>query len=185
MQGRRGDEWQESITRPSDELGKIRELQARATLAWDPHEQFASRLTLTLRTTARTALQPSSSRLSVSIPALAVPGLLTFPVVTRQRAADWTPVRADSNAPFPYDSDTTLYQASWRNDYHLHDNITLTSLTSYADLSMRYGQDPDGTPFHVSELIDRDGSVAAFFQELRVAGRQGANQLAARRELHA
>jgi outer membrane receptor protein involved in Fe transport len=36
---------------------------------------------------------------------------------------------------------------------------------------MSYGQDPDGTPFHVSELIDRAGEISAFFQELRVAGR--------------
>jgi iron complex outermembrane recepter protein len=37
---------------------------------------------------------------------------------------------------------------------------------------MAYGQDPDGTPFHISEVIDRDGGVSAFFQELRVAGQR-------------
>lgn len=173
LQGRRGDEWQESITRPGDELGKIRELQARATLEWQPAEQFASRLTLTFTRDSSDSIAAQFIAPAASIPPLAVPGLLAFPVVTQPRAADWTPVRPDTNAPFPYDSETTLYQASWRNDYHLRDDITLTSLTSYADFSMRYGQDPDGTPFHVSELIDRDGSVSAFFQELRVAGRQG------------
>jgi iron complex outermembrane receptor protein len=173
LQGRSGDAWQQSISRPGDELGEIRELQSRATLEWQPAEQFVSRLTLTFTHDSSDSLAAQFIAPQVSIPPLAVPGLLTFPVVTQPRAADWTPVRAGSNAPFPYDSDTTLYQASWRNDYHLHDDITLTSLTSYADFSMHYGQDPDGTPFHVSELIDRDGSIAAFFQELRVAGRQG------------
>jgi outer membrane receptor protein involved in Fe transport len=38
---------------------------------------------------------------------------------------------------------------------------------------MAYGQDPDGTPYHISELIDREGNVSAFFQELRLMGRQG------------
>lgn len=173
LQGRRGDEWQESITRLGDELGKIRELQARATLEWEPHEQFASRLTLTATHDGSDSIAAQFLAPQVSIPALAVPGLLTFPVVTQPRAADWTPMRSDTNTPFPYDSDTTLYHASWRNDLRLRDDVTLTSLTSYADFSLTYGQDPDGTPFHVSELIDRAGSVSAFFQELRVAGRQG------------
>ena len=173
LQGRSGDAWQQSITRPGDELGKIRELQSRATLEWQPDEQFISRLTLTLTHDSSDSIAAQFIAPAASIPSLAVPGLLAFPIVTQPRAADWTPVRPDTNAPFPYDSDTTLYQASWRNDYQLRDDLTLTSLTSYADFSMRYGQDPDGTPFHVSELIDRDGSVSAFFQELRVAARQG------------
>src|SRR5262249_55744498 len=77
-----------------------------------------------------------------------------------------------TNTAFPYRSDTTLYQTSWRNDYRLDDGITLTSLTSYARFHLAYGQDPDGTPFHYDEVIDKDGWVSAFFQELRAAGRQ-------------
>jgi outer membrane receptor protein involved in Fe transport len=173
LQGRSGDEWQQSVSRPGDELGKIRELQSRATLDWRPTEQFASRLTLTFTNDSSDSIAAQFLAPAASIPPLAVPGLLAFPVVSQPRAADWTSVRPDTNTPFPYDSDTTLKQASWRNDYQVSDRVTLTSLTSYADFEMRYGQDPDGTPFHVSELIDRDGNVAAFFQELRVAGRQG------------
>jgi iron complex outermembrane recepter protein len=173
VQGRSGDAWQQSISRPGDELGEIRELQSRAALEWQPTEQFVSRLTLTFTHDGSDSIAAQFIAPQVSIPPLAVPGLLTFPVVTQPRAADWTPVRSDTNAPFPYESDTTLYQASWRNDLQLREDITLTSLTSYADFSMHYGQDPDGTPFHVSELIDRDGSIDAFFQELRAAGRQG------------
>jgi len=82
-------------------------------------------------------------------------------------------VRADTRTPFPYASDTTLYHATWRNEYSLRDDIMLTSLTSYAYLHKEYGQDQDGTPFHIGgEAIDQRGSVHAFFQELRVAGRQ-------------
>lgn len=172
LQGRRGDPWQQSITRPGDELGKVRELQGRATIEWRPDAQFVSRLTLTATHDGSESIAAQFIAPAASIPALAVPGLLTFPVVTEPRAADWTPMRLDTNTAFPYDSDTTLYHASWRNDYRLSEDITLTSLTSYADFRMAYGQDPDGTPFDVSNLIDRDGKASAFFQELRVAGRQ-------------
>jgi iron complex outermembrane receptor protein len=172
LQGRRGDPWQESITRPGDRLGRIRELQGRATFEWHPDAWFASRLTLTVTHDGSDSVAAQFIAPALKIPALAVPGLLTFPVVTKPRAADWTPVRPDTNTPFPYGSDTTLYQASWRNDYSLKDNITLTSLTSYADFRLAYGQDPDGTPFHIDEVIDRHGRASAFFQELRVAGRQ-------------
>jgi iron complex outermembrane recepter protein len=172
VQVRDGDEWQRSISRPGDGLGKVRELQIRATLEWQPDAQFASRLTATMTQDRSDSTAAQFIAPAAAIPALAVPGLQAFPVVTEPRAADWTPVRADTNTPFPYESDTTLYHATWRNDYDLREDITLTSLTSYADFEMNYGQDPDGTPFHVSELIDRAGEVSAFFQELRVAGRQ-------------
>ncbi len=172
VQGRRGDAWQESFTRPGDRLGRIRELQGRATLEWRPDPAFSSRVTLTLTYDGSDSLAPQFIVPAVLIPALATPGLLTFPVITKPRSADWTPVRPDTKTPFPYESNTTLYHASWRNDYRLQGNMTLTALTSYAYFRMAYGQDPDGTPFHVDEVIDRDGRVSAFFQELRIAGRQ-------------
>jgi iron complex outermembrane recepter protein len=172
VQGRSGDAWQQSISRSGDELGKVRELQARATLEWQPTTEFTSRLTATLTRDRSESIAAQFIAPAAAIPQLAVPGLMAFPVITEPRAADWTPLRPDTGTPFPYESDTTLYQASWRNDYRVGDDITLTSLTSYADFEMSYGQDPDGTPFHVSELIDRAGAISAFFQELRVAGRQ-------------
>ena len=173
VRARSGDPWQESITRPGDRLGKVRELQGRATVEWRPDAPFTSRLTFTMTHDGSDSIAAQFIAPAAAIPALAVPGLLTFPVGTEPRAADWTPVRLDTNTPFPYGSDTTLYQTSWRNDYRLRNDITVTSLTSYARFRMAYGQDPDGTPFHVTEVIDRDGSVSAFFQELRVAGRRG------------
>ena len=177
LQGRRGDPWQESITRPSDRLGSIRELQGRGTLEWRPDALFASRLTLTLTHDGSDSVAAQFIAPDATIPPLAVPGLLTFPVVTKPRAADWTPVRFDTNTPFPYRSDTTLYQASWRNDYGLSDDLTLTSLTSYSYFHLAYGQDSDGTPFDINEVIDHNGKVSSFFQELRVAGRGMINWL--------
>lgn len=173
VQSRRGDPWQQSITRPGDELGKVRELQGRATLEWRSEQQFTSRLTLTLTHDESESIAGQFLAPQVSIPPLAVPGLLTFPVVTEPRAADWAPAQLETDTPFPYDSDTTLYQATWRNEYRPTDDIVLASLTSYADFRREYGQDPDGTPFHINELIGRDGKIFAFFEELRVAGDYG------------
>ncbi len=173
VQGQLGDPWQESITRPGDRLGRVRELQVRATLDWRLDALLTSRLTSTH--TYDGSDSPAAQFIApvVSFPALAVPGLLQFPVVTNPRAADWTPVRPDSNRPFPYGSDTTRDQAPWRNDYRPSQDITLTSLTSYAHFHMAYGQDPSGTPFQFDNVIDNGGRVSAFFQELRLAGRQG------------
>ena len=173
VQGQHSDPWQESITRPDDRLGTVRELQGRATLEWQPDSRFVSRLTLTSTYDGSDSLAAQFIAPMVTIPALAVPGLLTFPAVNQPRAADWSPVLPGTNQPFPYASDTTLYQVSWRNDYRPSDDLTFTSLTSYADFHMAYGQDPSGTPFYIDDVVDRNGKVSAVYQELRAAGRQG------------
>jgi iron complex outermembrane receptor protein len=172
LQIRRGDPWQESVTRPGDRLGRILEIQSRGTLEWHPDEPFTSRLTLTITHDGSDSQASQFIAPFTAFPALAVPGLSTFPVVTKPRAADWTPVRPDTNAPFPYASNTTLYQASWRNDYALSENLSVTSLSSYAYFRLGYGQDQDGTPFHFGEAIDQNGRISSVFQELRLAGRQ-------------
>lgn len=171
FQIRHGDSWQKSVTRPWDRLGYIAEIQARGTLEWNPVSQFTSRLTFTFTHDGSDGRAGQFAAPIVNFPTAVVPGLLNFPVVSKQRYADWTPTRPDTNAPFPYRSDTTLYQTSWRNDYRIDDDTVITSLTSYASFDMRYGQDQDGTPFHIGEVIDKDGSISSFSQELRLAGR--------------
>ncbi|MDB5445508.1 MAG: fyuA 12 [Phenylobacterium sp.] len=173
LQGRRGDAWQQSITRPGDRLGRIRQLQGRATIEWRPDEAFASRLTLTVTHDGSDSLAGQFIAARTSIAALAVPGLLAFPAVEKPRAADWTPVRPDTNTPFPYASDSNLYHATWRNDLRLGNGLSLTALSSFAEFRLAYGQDTDGAPFHVSEGIDRDGKVSTVFQELRLSSAAG------------
>src|SRR5215510_1732422 len=147
VQAQRGDAWQHSITRPGDQLGSIREFQGRVTLDWHPQPRLNSLLTLTVTHDGSDSIAAQFIAPAVVIPALAVPGLLSFPVVTEPRAADWTPVRPDTNTAYPYASDTTLFHASLRNDYSLAENTTVTSLTSFIRFHLGYGQDPDGTPF--------------------------------------
>ncbi|HEX8450348.1 MAG TPA: TonB-dependent receptor, partial [Allosphingosinicella sp.] len=174
IQGQRADSWQKSITRPGDRLGRVRELQARGTLEWRSRGGIQSRLTLTLTHDGSDSPAAQFIAPNILIPPLAAPGLASFPVVKAPRAADWAPTRYDNGGPFPYASDSTLHHAAWRTDVPLGEDVTFTSLTSYARFRLRYGQDPDGTPFHIDEVIDRDGKASALFQELRVSGRSGA-----------
>jgi outer membrane receptor protein involved in Fe transport len=173
LQGQWGDAWQESITRPGIRLGRIRELQGRASVEWRPDDAFSSRLTLTVTHDGSDSLAGQFLAARTTVPALAVPGLLAFPVVQKPRAADWTPVRPDTNTAFPYASDTNLYQATWRNDLRLGNGLNLTALSSFAHFRMAYGQDADGTPFHVTDGIDPNGKVRTLFQELRLSSDPG------------
>src|SRR5262249_21878110 len=85
LQAQRGDAWQQSITRPGDQLGIIRELQGRVTLDWHPNARFTSLLTLTVTHDGSDSIAAQFIAPQVTIPPLAVPGLLTFPVVTEPR----------------------------------------------------------------------------------------------------
>jgi outer membrane receptor protein involved in Fe transport len=172
LQGHFGGPWQQSTTRPGDGLGRISELQGRATLDWRPSGALASRLTLTVTHDGSESEAGQFIAPQITIPALS-PGVAAFPVVLKPRAADWTPTIQGTNRPFPYASDTTLYQLSWRNDLRLGGDVTITSLTSIAQFRMNYGQDPDGTPFHMTEKVDRGGRVSSYFQELRATGKAG------------
>lgn len=172
IQGAWGAGWQKSLSRPRDRLGRVEDLQVRGTLEWRPDARLTSRLALTVTHDGSESLAGQFQAAAAEIPDLAVPGLLTFPAVASPRAADWSVSRVDTGRRFPYASDTTLLQARWRTDYRL-DGATLTALTSYADLDRAYGQDANGTPFNLNEVIERDGRISAFFQELRLAGQRG------------
>jgi outer membrane receptor protein involved in Fe transport len=177
-QWREGGPWQRSITRPGDELGRIREYQGRATLQWQPSDVFTSSLALTATRDRSESPAPQFVFARPRIPALNPPGLLTFPVPNDSRMADWSPTQFGSDEPFPYDSDTTLYHATWRNELKLSDTVTAIALSSYADFDMQYGQDSDGTPYYIGNTIDRGGHVESLFQELRlVAGQDWGNWL--------
>jgi outer membrane receptor protein involved in Fe transport len=172
LQTSQGDPWQQSTTRPGDRLGRIADWQGRASLAWHASDSFHSRLTLTATHDGSDSEAAQFIRPLITVPALS-PGLATYPIVTGPRAADWTPVVQGSTARFPYASDTSLYQLTWRNELRVAQDITVTALTSLAEFRMNYGEDPDGTPYHLSEEIDRGGRVSSWFQELRAAGRAG------------
>src|SRR6201996_5055892 len=112
LQDRQGGPWQQSTTRPGDGLGRISEFQGRATLEWRPNGRIDSRLSFTTThdgddTEAGQFYQPH-----IAVPALSH-GVATFPIVLPPQAADWTPTLQGTSQPFPYASNTNLYQLSW------------------------------------------------------------------------
>lgn len=168
IQGRTGEPWQESTTRSGDELGRIRELQSRATIEFDGDAGWTSRLTATVTVDRSDTLATQLIATAPAIPALARPALSDQPIVLTPRAADWSP---DIN----YRSDNKLYHLSWRNDFRWNETMTLTSLTAYSRFRSAWGADFDGTPLHLqdattegSELV-QGGKVDSIFQELRLA----------------
>jgi len=86
LQASHGGPWQQSITRPGDGLGRIADLQARATLEWRDGGRLDSRLTLTVTHDGSDSEAAQFVRPVITIPALS-PGLASFPIVTRPRAA--------------------------------------------------------------------------------------------------
>jgi iron complex outermembrane receptor protein len=164
LQFRTGSPWQESTTRPGDELGRIEEFQARLSFDWHPSEQLKSQLVFTLTHDGSEALAAQLLAPAILYPAVARQGLATYPVVLNPRAADWTP-------GYDYKSDTSLFHVSWRFDYELTPNVTFTSLSSYSEFHMNYGEDQDGTRYVLYQAEDKGGRLNTILQEFRLTGR--------------
>jgi outer membrane receptor protein involved in Fe transport len=77
------------------------------------------------------------------------------------RDAGWTP-------GYPQ-QDNDFWQTSLRADYQINDNLTLTSITSYAELDYKNGTDGDGTYLNSLDIVDDVGDIETFSQELRLA----------------
>jgi outer membrane receptor protein involved in Fe transport len=89
--------------------------------------------------------------------------LLGTPIVHKPRAADWS-------TGFMRGNRDHYWQGTLRADIDLSDNITLTSLTAYAEKKIDHTIDLDGTASW-SLNIPATGSIKAFNQELRLAGK--------------
>lgn len=87
--------------------------------------------------------------------------LLGTTVSDNARDADWTIGLLDQ-------ADNSYYQVSGRVDLDLSDDLTLTSLTAFADKELDYAQDLDGTTARVVD-VPLFGDVQTFNQELRLA----------------
>lgn len=89
--------------------------------------------------------------------------ILGTPIVNKARAASWSPGFMRGNRDW-------YWQGTLRADMDLTDNITLTSLTSYAEKKTDRTIDLDGTG-STSYDIRAFGKIRAFNQELRLSGK--------------
>ncbi|WP_374549192.1 TonB-dependent receptor [Sphingobium yanoikuyae] len=92
--------------------------------------------------------------------------LATYPIAPRNnRDADWTPEQKPKR-------DDWFYQAAFRGDIDLTDDITLTSISSYSRYHNDQDIDPDGVALR-DYFYNTTGKITALSQELRLQGRVG------------
>lgn len=158
----RADGWQVSNSRPGDRNGKVENYIGRLLIDFEPTETVRFKLNLNGWKDNSETQAPQYIALFPQVPAFLPPQLAASPFSPqRPQAADWTPgVPRRSNR---------MGQAVLRGEFDISDDITLTSLTSYADFKMRQGDEGDGLPISTLDLINHAGRVKSFNQELRLS----------------
>lgn len=157
----RQDDWQISNSRPGDGNGRVRNYMGRLIVDYTPTD--AVRLSLNVNGW-RDKSQTQAPQFIAILPqaALINPGLTPASFSPgNARAADWTPGVPRAN--------NSLWQAALRGDMDVTNDITLTSLTSYIDYKQKQGDDGDGLPLEVLDLLSDQGHIKTFSQELRIS----------------
>lgn len=162
-----GGGWQKSYTR-SATLGDQNFTQGRFLLDWEG----ADRLKISLNLNGFIDKgDTQAGQLVRVVPQVAsrigaIPDLLAYPAAPRNnRAADW-----DRGAALH--KDNRFYQATFRADYDLTDQITLTSLSAYSHMRIRQLVDIDGTAL-TNAIDDISGKLSSLSTEARATGRFG------------
>lgn len=163
IEGRDG--YQVSQTRPGDRLGKRDFLAGRVLVDWKPTDT----LTLELNVNGWSDHSETLAQQFIAYaPTVAggypdsVPVLTSYrPVGENNRIADW-----DANQNLQRRD--SFHQFALRGDWRLGD-VTITSLTSYAELERNAPTDGDGTAYP-NVFMRQIGFIHSFSQELRAAG---------------
>ena len=161
----RGD-WQKSQTR-DDTLGHRNFTTGRLLVDWKPTDDLAFEVNLNGwrdRSDSQAAQFVSFSPTRPTGYQDVAPILRAYkPAPNDARIADWDPNtslrRSDS-----------FYQASLRGDWDLSDNVTLSSITSYAGLHQNAPTDADGTSVGNFHRVLHT-NIHSFSQEVRLSGR--------------
>jgi iron complex outermembrane recepter protein len=158
-----GDDWQHSYVRPGDTLGKTDVNAARLLVDWLPIDNLHLQLDVNGWRDGSDPQAPQLVSVAPPFPATANPGFLAEPLPPRDpRAADWTP-------KYRPQADNSLWQTSLRADLGLPGQITLTSLSSYADYSQNLTPGGDGVTASVQDNPFANGYLKSFSQEVRLA----------------
>ncbi len=170
--GLNADGWQISSSRPDDRNGKQSYIAGRLITDWDAteHVRFSLNLNGWIDTSEPQAQQLVAVR--PGVPGIATPeilkGLADVPFSPENpRAADW------STGIFTPRSNQKFYQATLRSDIDLSDDLTLTSLTSYAHYKRRQATDGDGSYLVGLDFPKQDGLITSLNQEVRLANAAG------------
>lgn len=167
--GLNSGDWQRSNTRPNDTNGGESYYAGRFQLDVKPAEGI--RLLFNANGW-KDKSDPQAQQLVAVDPQIAPPGAPAATYVNlantplspfSARAADWTPGAGTPSG------DRGFYQLSLRADIDVTDNVTLTSLTSYNDYSQNNIFDGDGTPLVLFDIVQGNGAITSFNQEIRLA----------------
>lgn len=157
----RGD-WQESYTR-NDSHGARDFSTARVLFDWQPDEKLSALFGASGWRDQSDSPVGQYVRYNPQIPSLASEELANYPIAPRGdiRAADWSPGQS-------WDRNNHFLQVWSRIDYELTEDLSLTSITSYADYDREEFADTDGIALSVTNR-QPEGWIKAFNQEIRVA----------------
>lgn len=165
------DAWQRSYTSPN-ELGKSEAYAARAMLDWTPRTDLRFNFVVTAWKDKSDPQAGQLVAIDQQVPPGAKAGVTNYPYPPNDnRAADWShsgPSPSGSTVGFDPFSDRTFYQATFRGDVDLSDNVVLTSLTSYARFKQRQAVDYDGIALNDDDIPLNDGTIRTFYEELRL-----------------
>ena len=166
------DGWQKSITRPSDHLGKKEFYNGRLLLDWTPTDALSFELNLS---GWQDNSENPATQLQQVAPSVPTPNPLSQFVYDAINAA---PIRLGSArwadwTQRDWQRNHTFYQASLRGDWHVSDDVTVTSITAYSKARIKHPFDSDGMAFENFSTISKNVLLTSFSQELRIAGSAG------------
>ncbi len=163
-----GGAWQESASRPGDRLGNSDNNEGRLMLDWRPDAKLTFELSVNGFHDGSDTQAQQLVAITPSNPAKASAAFLASPLAAaNDRSADWPEGE-------PLHADDTFYQVGLRSDYRLNDAVTLTSLTSYAHMSVNKTADFTGVATPTEQNLGNVlGHIRYLSQELRAQIIQG------------
>lgn len=154
------DGWQTSYEN-SEENGEEDYQAVRVILDWDASDDLSFSLNVNGWKDQGETQAPQHQELERQFPVPPLP-LDDIPDYNLDnRTAGW-------NSGLPM-KDHKFWQVALRTDYQINDDLTLTSITNYADLDHYNNTESDGTSLSMLDLYKDDGSIESFSQELRLA----------------
>ncbi|NML12033.1 TonB-dependent receptor [Sphingobium sp. AR-3-1] len=175
------NDWQYSLTRPTDTNGSQDYIAGRILLDWQASERLKLAFNLN-------GSRDTSDPQAIQYVAMSPTDFTNVkPIYANQpfaygnaRVADWTHFSVDPYggpagtptdelADFSPKSKRTFIQASVRADYDLTDDMTLTSITTYDHFKQNQRTDGEGVAAVGFDLQKSDGKLTSFNQELRIA----------------
>lgn len=152
--------------------GRQRKLAARLQLNWAPSPSVRFLLNANGWIDNSNPLSPQFYRAQPTVPATALPELLTYPTAPRTNHAadftDWDTVQFTDPDHDSYLNRQRFGQITLRGDFDLSDSTTFTSMTNYIRMHYEHISDADGTIYNINSTGQRS-DIKSFGQELRLS----------------